>query len=102
MVCIVTDFLALDKRGILINTLFLCKTICCGHSLELLHLGEVLLMSTHNICFCEEIGTYQYFLIETTTCRAVRSVAHRLSLYDTAEILFWINNELIKDILTSM
>ena len=30
------------------------KKKCCGHSLE--HLSETLILSTHNICFHEEIG----------------------------------------------
>ena len=31
------------------------ENICCGYSLEVPHLTEALLMSTHNICFPREI-----------------------------------------------
>ena len=43
----------LFRRKVLNFFLFLHKNICCRYSVEATH--EVLLMSTHNICFCGEI-----------------------------------------------
>ena len=50
--------IGLDKSGYqVISFLFLDENICCGYTLE--GLAEALLMSTHNICFCQEIRKIQ-------------------------------------------
>ena len=47
--------LQIKRDVVMILFLFLQKNICCVYLLEVPRLGEALLTSTHNICFCGKI-----------------------------------------------
>ena len=48
------------------------------------HLPEVLLMSTHNICFCREIRNYRYISTEKSALSGAM-----ISLFNILDIFNW-------------